>query len=212
MIQATDKESIRSSLQRFGAAPGAQYLLQMELEAAQQSISTGHYTTWRPPTSLQDCTRIGPSSRCFCDHSFADHRVLQRTSPCNSCPCQHFKFIPSRPEEVGEWWLPRRKDFDIRTYKAKCKCGHSHVQHHVNRLTCQICKFKCYRFESAFCCVVCDRAWEDHETIFENEKERRESGRTVGKEFLPLAGDRDIQRMVFEEPQENRFARTRKKK
>eukprot|EP00955_Chlamydomonas_euryale_P113298 366209-Chlamydomonas_euryale.AAC.3 len=34
-----------------------------------------------------------------------------------------------RPEEVGEWWLPRRKGFNVHTWRAKCRCGHAHDVH-----------------------------------------------------------------------------------
>ena len=70
----------------------------------------------------EDCTRVGPSSKCFCGHLFKSHaetRSLMR-GECGGgkdgpCKCKRFQFIPRRPEEVGEWWLPRRKVKDSYT-------------------------------------------------------------------------------------------------
>ncbi|KAB1279682.1 Protein FAM221B [Camelus dromedarius] len=51
--------------------------------------------------------------------------------PCNvgQCRCLMFCFIPSRPEEVGEFWLKRRTTFDPRAWRAQCRCKHSHEDH-----------------------------------------------------------------------------------
>lgn len=51
--------------------------------------------------------------------------------PCNvgQCRCLMFCFIPSRPEEVGEFWLKRRATFDPRAWRAQCRCKHSHEDH-----------------------------------------------------------------------------------
>lgn len=34
-----------------------------------------------------------------------------------------------RPEEIGEWWLARRKGFNVHSWRAQCKCRHGHPQH-----------------------------------------------------------------------------------
>ena len=51
--------------------------------------------------------------------------------PCKQggCKCKGFSWIPSRPEEVGEFWFQRRRDFDPSTWTAKCRCKHSHEEH-----------------------------------------------------------------------------------
>ncbi|GAX76188.1 hypothetical protein CEUSTIGMA_g3632.t1 [Chlamydomonas eustigma] len=144
-----------------------------------------------------DCTRIGPQSICFCTHKHSDHVFVSKKAGyprCQNCPCQHFEFIPQRPEEVGDWWLPRRKGFNVHTWRAKCRCGHGHDEHDT---TSKRCKCGCGMFESNFACVVCDLKWEDHETVFETTQERLASGRTVGEAFRPLANDSEIQQMVF---------------
>jgi len=210
MIQATDKQSIRSAVSQFGPAPGALFLLNLEKEAAEQAIQTGLYIVWRHPNSQQDCTRVGPNSKCFCGHLFQNHNISKRTNPCTSCHCNRYRFIPQRPEEVGEWWLPRRKEFDIRTYRVKCRCRHTHEEHDPRTESCRMCS--CFRFESNFLCLVCDKHWEEHETLYEDESERRMAGRTTGGDFMPLARDQDIQQMVFASRGRGRYVKKRPRK
>ena len=136
--------SLLCALERFGPAPGAQAMLQWEREAALASLQSGLYVTWRSPgragapnCASTDCTRVGPQSRCFCGHDYAQHggphndgwKKNRMACDAATCACPNFSFMPRRPEECGEWWLVRRKEFDVRTYKAKCKCGHPHTDH-----------------------------------------------------------------------------------
>ncbi|CAJ1350110.1 unnamed protein product [Effrenium voratum] len=88
---------------------------------------------WRNASSCHDfCGRIGPMSRCFCGHDYGAHawsKGRKELRPaCSSCHCKGFRYMPRRPEEIGEWWLPRRKGFDVRIWRAKCKCHHSHEE------------------------------------------------------------------------------------
>jgi hypothetical protein len=109
-----------------------------------------------------------------------------------------FAFIPSRPEDVGEFWYQRRTNFNLNEYRVKCKCKHSHDSHDSNSKRCREnsekmdekrcrenglgSKFtnlmllkqdcRCSNFISDFLCASCDKHWEDHETFFETEKER----------------------------------------
>ncbi|KAJ9533555.1 hypothetical protein QJQ45_026610, partial [Haematococcus lacustris] len=100
------------------------------------------------------------------------------------------------PEEVGDWWLVRRKGFNVHTWRAKCRCGHGHDEHDpVHK--CVRCRCGCARFTSNFACLACDKLWEDHETLFESAQERMAAGRPVGEAFRPLAGDRAIREAVF---------------
>ena len=50
----------------------------------------------------------------------------KKNMSCQECVCKEYKFIPTRPEECGMWWLPRRKDFDLKKWRPSCKCKHSH--------------------------------------------------------------------------------------
>lgn len=70
-------------------AKGVKELFDPELEAAQLAIQTGLYISWRPrmpPYDRQDCQRVGPNSRCFCDHSLKQHTKF--TGIENKLPCQ----------------------------------------------------------------------------------------------------------------------------
>jgi hypothetical protein len=101
--------------------------------------------------------------------------------------------MPRRPEEVGMWWLPRRKGFNVNTWRASCKCKHTHVEHKANRPNkCQQCS--CYQFESDFACIGCDQKAEEHSTLYETEKEREAQGKPIRQEYYPLASNPEIQR------------------
>lgn len=115
------------------------------------------------------------------------------------CMCERFNYMPSRPEEVGEWYLVRRKGFDARAYMPKCSCKHSFLDHDPSGRMhrCMTAKCGCKCFKSAFLCVVCDRHSEEHETVWETEAERRTAGFSVGKEFYPLSELPDVQDLVF---------------
>eukprot|EP00435_Cladocopium_sp_Y103_P025502 s2600_g6.t1 len=158
---------------------------------------------WRNAASGHDfCGRIGPSSRCLCGHEYSSHvwsKGRKELRPaCGSCSCTGFRYMPRRPEEIGEWWLPRRKGFDIRSWRPKCKCQHSHEEHDPNTLSCRCCG--CHSFSSAWECITCEGKWEDHESLWENEEERRLLGKPIGQAFMPLASTPDIQQMVLETP------------
>uniref|UniRef100_A0A061RCD5 Protein fam221b n=1 Tax=Tetraselmis sp. GSL018 TaxID=582737 RepID=A0A061RCD5_9CHLO len=206
---ATATEVIRRNVQQFGPAPGAKKLMAWEKEAAELAVETGVYTVWRSLATGQDCTRVGPSSRCLCGHLFKAHSGAGSVRPgaCTGgkdspCRCKRFEFIPRRPEEVGEWWLPRRKGFNINTWRAKCKCKHSHDEHEPPGTRSRRCRASgcgCGQFISDFLCVVCDKHWEEHETVIETEQERKSTGRPVGSAFFPLADTPDIQALVFGE-------------
>ncbi|CAE8630359.1 unnamed protein product, partial [Polarella glacialis] len=118
---------------------------------------------------------------------------------CGSCGCPGFRYIPRRPEEVGEWWLPRRRGFDVRLWRANCKCGHSHEEHDSSSLRCRGCG--CPSFSSAWECVSCEGKWQDHETLWESEEERRHCGRSVGQAFMPLSSTPEVQQIVLSKQQ-----------
>ena len=47
------------------------------------------------------------------------------------------------------YWLPRRKDFNVNTWRAPCKCKHTHEDHNANFPTgCNKCG--CMEFDSNF--------------------------------------------------------------
>ncbi|CAM5112375.1 unnamed protein product [Eretmochelys imbricata] len=161
-----------------------QELFHLEREAALKAMQTGLYIGWRCPEYLWDCFRVGDLSKCFCGHLLREHQVYTRARmPCivPSCKCQSFIFIPSRPEDVGEFWLRRRAGFDPSTWRATCRCQHGHEEHAPSaRRACRAAGCWCVCFESNFLCAACDRRWEEHETFFETAETRRKGGRPFG--------------------------------
>ncbi|XP_017713273.1 PREDICTED: protein FAM221B isoform X3 [Rhinopithecus bieti] len=149
------------------------------------------YIGWRCPHYLWDCFRIGDESRCFCGHLLREHRIISDVSvPCkvSQCRCLMFCFIPSRPEEVGEFWLKRRATFDPKAWRAQCCCKHSHEEHAATGShPCRHHGCCCGCFESNFLCAACDRRWEEHETFFETQRTRRRGGRPHGADYVPFA-------------------------
>ncbi|XP_077918333.1 protein FAM221B [Halichoerus grypus] len=172
--------------EKFGAQ--VNYLFQWEKNAALSTIQTGLYIGWRCPHYLWDCFRIGDESKCFCGHLLKEHQIISDISvPCNvgQCRCLTFCFIPSRPEEVGEFWLKRRATFDPKAWRAQCRCKHSHEDHAATGShPCRVKGCCCNCFESNFLCAACDRRWEEHETFFETEETRRRGGRPHGTDSV----------------------------
>lgn len=196
MMQPQTRGEVLAGVNQHGVAPGARKMIDSEEEAAQHAIDTGIYAVYRNSTG-QDCTRVGPSCKCFCGHLLSEHAFVSRKSVyprCTSCACQAYQFVPRRPEEVGDWWLVRRKGFNVHTWRAKCRCGHGHDEHDPVH---KRCRCGCARFTSNFACLACDKLWEDHETLFESAQERMAAGRPVGEAFRPLAGDQAIREAVF---------------
>ncbi|KAA0186786.1 hypothetical protein FBUS_10369, partial [Fasciolopsis buskii] len=158
---------------------------------------SGIYVAWRPtekPWDQQDCQRVSSKSRCFCGHLLNQHEKYNSKHvflKCvqSSCLCKAYKFVPSRPEEVGEYWLTKRRDFDPAAYRAKCRCKHTHEEHVADPppYRCQAKGCGCSGFTSAFVCAACDRPWQLHETVFETESERRAAGRQVGDAWMPFS-------------------------
>ena len=185
---------LQNALETFGPAPGGLEMMGRERDAALHAMSSGVYGIWRSTRSGEDCGRIGAASRCFCGRTFGEHRTVP---PYGCGSCDRFRYIPQRPEEVGEWWLPRRKGFNVHQWRAKCDCKHGHDRHDPVTLRCRVAGCGCAHFTSAFCCISCDRPWEEHETVFETKKERQASGRAVDAAFMPLAETPAISKLVF---------------
>ena len=161
---------------------------------------SGIYVTWRSDKAKDDCFRIGSNSRCFCGHlnSKHDKQLVKNKfkSGCKDCDCKEFAFVPRRPEEVGQWWMPRRKGFDVNAWRAGCTCKHTHVEHKPNRP--QKCtKCSCFSFQSDFACIGCDQKLEEHCTLFETEKERQQLGKPIRADFYPLASTPEIQKETY---------------
>uniref|UniRef100_A0A667I4I0 Family with sequence similarity 221 member B n=1 Tax=Lynx canadensis TaxID=61383 RepID=A0A667I4I0_LYNCA len=183
--QQTEKVEVAKAMHRKKFSAQANYLFQWEKNATLNAIQTGLHIGWRCPHYLWDCFQIGDESKCFCGHLLREHQIVSDISvPCNvgQCRCLMFCFIPSRPEEVGEFWLKRRATFDPKAWRAQCRCKHSHEDHAATGShSCRVKGCCCNCFESNFLCAACDRRWEEHETFFETEETRRRGGRPHGK-------------------------------
>ncbi|MBN3310838.1 F221B protein, partial [Amia calva] len=193
-----DVVSFAKAMHRDQFGQRVKELFSPERDAAVRAIQTGIYIGWRCPEYTWDCFRVGDGSMCFCGHRLREHKSYSGSSvrvPCAApaCCCKAFAFIPSRPEEVGEFWLKKRPGFDADSWRAKCRCKHSHEEH--NPSGGRICKSKgcrCMRFESSFLCASCDKHWEQHETFFETEDSRKKSGLPYGDAYLPFAEMPDL--------------------
>ena len=61
--------------------------------------------------------RLGKLSRCFCNHLYAKHKlkILKNgrfgKNPCEEegCGCENYVYMFRRPEEIGQYFLTRRK-------------------------------------------------------------------------------------------------------
>lgn len=181
--------------------PKVKKLFDAEREASLEAQQTGIYIGWRCPEYKWDCQRVGRSSRCFCGHLLAEHDKYNGQSvrvPCRqpSCICKAFAWIASRPEDVGEFWLPKRRDFDPTTWRMTCRCKHTHEEHDPNgQHRCRKCG--CAIFSSSSVCAACDRHWEEHETFFDTTATRREKGLPFGSDHLPFAEIPTLRNMVL---------------
>ena len=93
--------------------------------------------------------------------------------------------------------MPRRKGFNINTWRPMCKCKHMHTEHKPTRPhKCTACG--CFDFQSDFCCISCEKKFEDHITIYELENERRDMKKPIREAFLPLANNPEVQKATME--------------
>nr|KAG5706569.1 hypothetical protein BaRGS_028740 [Batillaria attramentaria] len=60
--------------------------------------------------------------------------------PCKvaGCNCKAYNWVPNRPEDIGEFWHQRRRNFDPTKWRAKCKCKHTHDFHDPNSRRCKV--------------------------------------------------------------------------
>ena len=210
----TTESALLAHMRAFGG-PSAESKAQLrkELDGALRAVESGVYVVYRnverPSPQQQrravpdECCRIGPTHRCFCNHAWADHQSSRQQAsppPCALCGCKAFAYVPNMPEEIGEGFLSRRRDFDAAAWALKCRCGHGSTSHDPVTRACLACPRRggCAHFEGHFACGVCDGRWEAHATCVESERDRRATQRPVGSDFLPLAGvDPEFRELVF---------------
>lgn len=151
----TSREGIEEAHKKHGAAAGGRACMQNEDIAATESIESGLYVTWSPlnindlPSTASDelksgtsqCCRVRSAAACLCGHPLFSHVAVPTTSrssfikppKCASgkCTCRGFQYIPDRPEECGQWWLPRRKDFNIADWRKVLNLLHTHTHNNA---------------------------------------------------------------------------------
>lgn len=194
------EDAILDGVKKYGPSAGGKAMMDFEYVHGQEALESGLYVTYWSVAKKMECGRIGSKSLCFCGHKYADHDIKatkkkQKTN-CGLCKCKFFRFVPQRPEECGMWWLPRRKNFKMSEWKAKCKCGHGHDRHSpVPPLSCKDCG--CFDFYCDFACISCDCRWEDHEVLYEFEHDRMMEGKKIGEDYLPLKQNEELHKLVF---------------
>ncbi len=176
------------ALRGFGQPAAPRTVPDYETLHAKEAIASGVYVTFANVAANSECIRVGSYSMCFCGHPFASHDQREwrrsKTIPCRRCICRTYKYMFRSPEELGLWWLPKRKDFNANTWRATCKCKHSHELHHPVTLKCKM-KCGCPTFESEYPCLVCDKGWERHEVLVETRDERLAAGKSVDESYMP---------------------------
>uniref|UniRef100_A0A183SZI0 FAM221B n=1 Tax=Schistocephalus solidus TaxID=70667 RepID=A0A183SZI0_SCHSO len=72
---------------------------------------------------------------------------------------------------------------------AKCSCKHTHEEHecYPSPYRCRAKGCGCSAFNSASVCAACDMHWQDHDTVFETEQERKQAGRQIREDWLPFS-------------------------
>ncbi len=122
--------------------------------------------------------RIGPKSTCLCGHTWDQHKGIGkhtvRPPACTCSRCPAFRYAPTRPEEVGQWHLPRRKDFNLKAWQERVRAR-----------------------PHDYACVGCDHKIADHVVLIESEQERARAGLTVGKAYMPLSDSPVLQQIVL---------------
>ena len=194
-----------------------------EAAAANESILSGLYVSWSPNPSIRltggafqgikdgtdQCCRVGKQSRCLCGHSLALHKtgdVRNKSSyikppRCGACKCSGYSYCPARPEECGQWWLPRRKEFDIKEWKKVRKVRS--FRRLCNTLTRCISPstLSTQRIQEKpheYVCIGCDQKVSNHETIFESRKTREDRGAAVDSSYIPLIDNTFLTSQVLE--------------
>ncbi|XP_063714085.1 protein FAM221B-like [Symsagittifera roscoffensis] len=183
-----------------------QELFAPEKDAAMRALETGIYISWRCPEFTWDCIRVNDQNMCFCGHLLNQHKQYKADIPNTSVPCQFhgcqckaFKFMPARPEDVGEFWHRKRPGFNPKTFRLNCKsCKHPHEDHHPNGIhQCKKPGCKCSSWASLSVCAACDKHTEEHETYFESERTRKQAGLPVGEAHLPFAEMKNLRNAVL---------------
>lgn len=122
---------------------------------AAAAMSDRLFCTWRCQTSGMDCINVGPSSRCFCGHTYKAHAWYENKSKkvkcrCPGCKCPGFRYVNGRGCQF-----------------IRCGCRHTHVDHRQGNgimAGCSKGSCSCRAFVATTRCP-CGGAWVDHDTV-----------------------------------------------
>jgi hypothetical protein len=165
------------------------------------------------PSSPVECGRISSKDTCICGHTLLNHKsvVAQpksskvlRPPQCLKCrTCRFFRYVPSRPEEVGMGYLCRRKQFSLKEFQERlrkapdtyCCLICNRLGKHILVLICVLrwiltCKYARHH------CVLFSKV-SDHETLFETREERVLGDKPVDESFFPLHEHSHLSDLVF---------------
>jgi hypothetical protein len=176
------RKDVEDAAVEFGPTPAAKALLLAQAAAAREAIARSIYVTWRPDDDeRKECSRIGSDSGCLCGHAMNRHAAITphtlRPPACLSCKrCPGFRFAPSRPEEVGQWWMPRRKDFNLASWQSRLRAA-----------------------PNDYACIGCDRRVSEHSIHIETAAVRIALGLPTGAAFIPFDDSPVLQGLVLGE-------------
>ncbi|XP_041039319.1 protein FAM221B-like [Carcharodon carcharias] len=191
--------------ERFTDSLGGPFPSQGEADlCARRELKHLKLTLGQGPNIILPSSGIEGEREIPLDHSGTSVRVACVVA---GCQCRAYAFIPSRPEDVGEFWLRKRRNFDPSTWRAKCRCKHNHEEHNVGGShSCKIGGCSCQGFDSNFLCAACDKHWEQHHTFFETEAYRKENGLPYGEAYLPFAEMPNLRNAVLSGNEEDNTA------
>ncbi|KAL1530652.1 hypothetical protein AB1Y20_001552 [Prymnesium parvum] len=125
------------------------------------------FVFWRSRTNAE-CHAVGPSTRCFCTHSYSSHAWYETASKrircrVEGCGCECFAYVPGRGSS-----------------HLRCACKHTHHEHRTaggRAGPCRACApGGCAGFHSDWRCG-CGETYDAHRTVFETAAERAKDGR-----------------------------------
>jgi hypothetical protein len=104
------------------------------------------------------------------------------------CNCKEFRYVPCYPEECGQWWLRRRKDFNIVDWRKVSKWFPPSIR--IYYLS-DDALFEPQRVRSnpdEYACVGCNLKVTDHETLIETRDQRlaRHPDAKIDEDYYPL--------------------------